>query len=151
VLYVFVRGRELEGTFPGDSRIGVWPITELRIMRGWGVPPEKARPFNLAADWPPVEPPGIDALAKLERIGRCQRVLTLSECKTSIAQGCSVSVTLEISDKWTNASQGRIPTPLPTDVQLGSHCVALVGYDDGTGEFHFANSALRRNSTGPAF
>ena len=27
--YGFVRSRQLEGTFPGDPKTGVWPITSL--------------------------------------------------------------------------------------------------------------------------
>ena len=56
-LFGFVRGRQLEGTFPGDRGTGVWPITAWRIRWGWGDPPEKAWPYEPSI-WPPAEPIG---------------------------------------------------------------------------------------------
>jgi GNAT superfamily N-acetyltransferase len=140
-VYIFVRSRQLEGTFPGDPTAGTWPITALRILRGWGVPPEEDWPYDGdASAWPPIEPPRIDALAKDGRIGCYQRVRTLAECKKALSQNQSVLVSLDITDKWESAPQGRIPPLSPSDVSLGSHSVHLVGYDDGKSEIIFANS-----------
>src|SRR5580700_9540106 len=87
VMYNFVRSRQLEGTFPGDHSTGVWPITSLRISRGWGCPPEEAWPYKgRAEDWPPIEPPDIDRVARNFRIDIYQRVRTLLECKTVLAR-----------------------------------------------------------------
>jgi GNAT superfamily N-acetyltransferase len=126
--YLFVRGRQLEGTFPGDADTGTWPITAWRIMRGWGVPPEEA--------WP-----NIDAIAKCYPGGRYQRVRRLEECKAVIAiQRSPVVVSLDITDKWRNAPGGRIPELSPDDESVGVHCVLLLGYDDEIHEFTFQNS-----------
>ena len=130
--YIFVRGRQLEGTFPGDAATGIWPITGARISRGWGVPPEAAWPYDgRASAWPPSEPPGIDAVAKRYPGGRYQRVRTLLECKTVIAlMGLPVGVSVEITDRWFNAPHGRIPAPSPGDTVIGTHYVLLADYDD---------------------
>lgn len=140
-MYGFVRSRQLEGTFPGDPAVGIWPITALRILRGWGAPPEEAWPYDGdSSAWPPTEPPCVDTLAKHFRIGCYQRVRTAIECKTVLAQERGVGVSLDINDKWRSAPHGRIPPLSPSDVSNGSHCVVLVGYDDCSSEFMFANS-----------
>jgi GNAT superfamily N-acetyltransferase len=140
-MYGFVRSRQLEGTFPGDPAVGVWPITELRILRGWGAPPEEAWPYNGdASAWPPTEPPDLDALAKKFRIGCYQRVRTAIECKTLLAQGQAVGVSLDITEKWGSAPHGRIPPLSSSDRSIGSHYVVLIGYDDCRSEFEFVNS-----------
>lgn len=96
--YLFVRGRQLEGTFPGDAATGCWPITVNRIGRGWGVPPEDAWPYDVSI-WPPREPQNIDAIAKRYPGGRYQRVRTLEECKAVIAiQRSPVMVSLDITE-----------------------------------------------------
>lgn len=142
VQYLFVRGRQLEGTFPGDASTGTWPITCLRIMRGWGVPPEEAWPYNGdASAWPPLEPPGVDTKAKPNRCGRYQRARTLQECKTVLGLMWSpLIVSLDITGGWANPTGGRIPPLSPDNEVIGSHCVLVEGYDDLTGEFKFANS-----------
>lgn len=137
VLYAFVRGRQLEGTYPGDRSTGIWPITDARISRGWGSPPEEMWPES--DEWPPSEPPNIDAAAKAYRIGRYQRVRTLLECKAVLAGLAPVLVSLEITDKWSTAPSGRIRALSPNESPCGWHSVLLVGYDDGKSEFTFQN------------
>lgn len=140
--YIFVRSRQLEGTFPGDASTGTWPITCCRIRRGWGVPTEDVWPYNGdASAWPPREPPNVDAAAKPNRCGRYQRVRTLSECKAVLGlMELPLVVSLEITDKWSNAHEGRIPPASATDVVLGLHSVLVHGYDDSNAEFSFQNS-----------
>ena len=141
VLYAFVRGRQLEGTYPGDRSTGIWPITDARIRRGWGSPPEEMWPES--DEWPPSEPPNIDAAAKAYRIGRYQRVRTLLECKAVLAGLAPVLVSLEITDKWGTAPSGRIRALSPNESPCGWHSVLLVGYDDGKSEFTFASGSTR--------
>jgi len=138
--YLFVRGRQLEGTFPGEAATGTWPITAARISRGWGAPPEEAWPYD-DSSWPPPELPDIDTIAKHYPGGRYQRVRTLEECRLVIGtRRLPIMVSLDITDKWFNAPGGRIPAPLPDDERVGVHCVLLLGYDDQIQEFTFQNS-----------
>ena len=141
-MYLFVRGRQLEGTFPGAPGTGIWPITSWRISRGWGVPPESTWPYNGdASAWPPSEPPGIDASARRYRGGRYQRVRTLQECRIVLgSMGFPVMVSLKITGTWGSAPGGRISFPSPSEAVVGCHTVLVEGYDDSKSEFKFANS-----------
>lgn len=140
-IYGFVRSRQLEGSYPGNRRTGVWPITSFRIMRGWGCPSEGAWPYPSPQDaWPPSEPPEIDAQAENFRIGWYQRVSSLEDCKRTIAAGQGVLVSLDVWDRWADARNGRIPKRSTADMPLGTHAVTLEGYSNVAGEFRFANS-----------
>jgi GNAT superfamily N-acetyltransferase len=142
IQYGFVRGRQLEGTFPGDKQTGMWPITGHRISYGWGVPPEENWPYPLPnAVWPSIEPTGIDGVAKQYRFIPYKRVRTIEDCKRILLSGTTgVMVSLSISEKWANPPQGRIPVPSPTDLTFTTHVVDLVSYDRGRDEFTFRNS-----------
>jgi GNAT superfamily N-acetyltransferase len=136
--YGFVRARQLEGTFPGDKRTGTWPITMLRVHYGWGAPPEESWPYK--SGWPPVEPPGIDLVAKQYRSGPYRRVRTIAECRRSLISEGPLGVSLDITDKWANPPEGRIPAPSVRDIHLTTHYVMLAGYDAARDEFKFINS-----------
>lgn len=140
-MYRFVRGRQLEGTFPGEPSTGIWPITGWRVGFGWGDLPEEAWPTS-RGQWPPIEPPDADAQAKRYRTGRYQRVRSLDECKRVLGgdRPLPILVSLDITEKWWDAPNGRVPAPDPHDVVVGNHCVLLVGYDDSSAEFTFQNS-----------
>ena len=140
--YGFVRGRQLEGTFPGDKQTGVWPITGHRISYGWGQPPEENWPYPLpGAAWASIEPTGIDYVAKEYRFVPYKRVRTIDDCKRILLSGePGVMVSLDISEKWANPAQGRIPVPSPTDLTFPTHVVDLVSYDRERDEFTFGNS-----------
>lgn len=126
-LYGFVRARQLEGTYPGDKRMGNWPISTLRVMYGWGDPPHDAWPRT--NDWPPTEPAGIDLLAKQGRIPPYRRVRTIAECRALLGGGTPVMVSLDITDKWACPPRGRIAAPTAGDIRLPPHSVMLCGYD----------------------
>jgi hypothetical protein len=140
--YGFVRGRQLEGTFPGDGQTGVWPITGHRVSYGWGQPPEESWPYPLpGAAWPSIEPTGIDGVAKEYRFVPYKRVRTIDDCKRILLSGePGVMVSLDISEKWANPPQGRILVPSPTDLTFSTHSIHLVSYDRERDEFTFHNS-----------
>lgn len=143
IQYGFIRSRQLEGTFPGDKETGVWPITSHRISYGWGDPPEEYWPYPKPdAEWPEPEPAGIDAIAKKYRIAPpYRRVRDIRACIQIIRSGRPVTASLDITDKWANPPEGRIPAPSPQDIKLPtSHHVALVGYNPASDEFKFHNS-----------
>ena len=142
IRYGFVRGRQLEGTFPGDRQTGVWPITCHRISYGWGQPPEESwlYPFPDAV-WPSIEPAGIDDIAKGFRFVPYKRVRTIDDCKRILLSGeAGVGVSLDISEKWVNPPEGRIPVPSPTDLTFSTHFIHVAGYDRQRDEFTFRNS-----------
>lgn len=143
IQYGFVRGRQLEGTFPGDEETGTWPITSLRVSYGWGSPPDEYWPYPKPdAKWPGPEPSGIDAIAKKYRITPpYRRVRDIPSCIQIIRSGRAVMASLDITDKWANPLGGRIPAPSDNDIKLPtSHHVSLVGYDPTNDEFRFHNS-----------
>jgi GNAT superfamily N-acetyltransferase len=150
VHYGFVRGRQLEGTFPGDRQSGVWPITAKRISYGWGMPPEENWPYSLPdAVWPLVEPIGIDVVAKEYRFVPYKRVRTIDDCKRILlSDGQEIKVSLDISEKWANPLEGRIPVPSPTDLTFSTHFITLVAYDRQRDEFTFHNPHARFGHNG---
>jgi GNAT superfamily N-acetyltransferase len=142
VMYNYVRGRQLEGTYNDDPTIGYWPITSLRVSRGWGMPSEEQWPYmEDAAAWPPKEEPAnIDQYAKECRLFAYQRVRSEMECKLALAAQHFVTVAVDITDAWFDARMGKIPLPEQDDKILGGHCVFLFGYDDIKKIFNFQNS-----------
>ena len=141
IFYAFVRARQLEGTYPGGTQTGVWPITSMRVNYGWGYVPEDAWPIPAASTWPPlIEPFGIDVLAKQRRISSYQRVRSVAECRWVLAYRSPVLASFEITESWFTAPSGRITFPLDGDRPAGSHVVCIVGYDDRKKEFKFINS-----------
>ncbi len=63
VAYSFIRARQLEGTYPGDPRLGVWGITSNRVRFGWGRVAEEFwphfQPEEESRDFHAPEPPGV--------------------------------------------------------------------------------------------
>ncbi len=138
-MYIYVRSRELEGTFPGSASTGTWCISALRIHRGWGVPKESDWPYDGdASHWPPSEPVDIDQLAKLNRILAYRRVTTLHECIRALAANVPSIIAVKINDQWNSPGKSVIDRlDLPT---TGTHTVFLVGYDDSLRKLSFQNS-----------
>ncbi|HXV04362.1 MAG TPA: GNAT family N-acetyltransferase [Solirubrobacterales bacterium] len=124
--YGFVRGRELEGTYPGPPNVGSWILTTQRISKGWGSLPNRFWPYD-PADWPPVEPPGLDTVAKAARTRCYMRCRTLEECRKVLEGGGMVLAAFEIDDSW-SASEGLIDDPRLHSPQA-SHSIVLVDFD----------------------
>lgn len=140
-IFLHVRGRQLEGTFPGDVMTGIWPVTAARILKGWGVPTETEWPYIAEpADWPPLEPPGIDELAKTRRTLDYQRVREYDDCRRSIDCLLPVSAAFDITQQWFNAVEGKIEMPAVGDAIVGGHLVCIDGYANSRRAFHFRNS-----------
>ncbi len=136
--FLFVRGRQLEGTYPGDRWTGIWPVTAMRVGHGWGSVPEERWPYDTSV-WPPIEPPGLDATAKDYRLSTYyRRTRTIDDCKRALLN-MPVMAALELTDEWYDAPQGRITSPQRSPLGT-SHTVLLVGYDDAKKEFIFQNS-----------
>ena len=140
VTYNYLRSRQLEGTFPGDQSTGAWPVSSMRISRGRGAVLESDWPQIPGADWPPVEPPGLDAKAKSLRCHHYQRIRSIQDCATWLAGGMPVGAALEITKQWFNADRGIIDMPKSDEEIVGSHVVRVVGFDVANRFFRFANS-----------
>jgi len=139
--YGYIRARQLEGTYPRDPGVGVWGITAQRVMAGWGMVSEEDWPGRLSTDdWPPAEPPGIDAKAKANRIHHYQRVRTGKQCCRVLSRPLPVSVAVEITEQWFDAPGGVIELPKSRDEIVGAHCFCIVGYSREKGGFTFVNS-----------
>jgi len=141
-MYIYVRSRQLEGTFGDDPTIGAWPVSVLRIMRGWGMPPEESWPYvGDASLWPPKEePPDIDRVARTNRIFAYQRVGSSQECKEALALDTPVFIAVEITSSWFDAPGGQIEMPRGDQKLIGGHAVILCGYDDAKRSFTLRNS-----------
>jgi GNAT superfamily N-acetyltransferase len=142
LIYLFIRGRQLEGTISEGPKIGVWPITAGRVRKGWGSPPNTAWTHDPSDPWPPKEPDNIDhdLIARKNRLLAYQRVRTCNECKVAIALMNGVLFAGEITRSWFNAPKGLIPMPNPNEEIIGSHAFYIGGYNDHTGMFKFVNS-----------
>ena len=137
VIYNYVRSLQLEGSYPEDA--GSWPITGFRVQKGWGWPLEAEFRYPKPGDpWPPAEPPGIDLLAKRNRVFCYHRVRTVGDCELEMATGSPVVASFEISDQWSVAPNGKVTMP-KSDCPYG-HCVVLDGYDRSLREILFRNS-----------
>jgi GNAT superfamily N-acetyltransferase len=140
VMYNYVRSRQLEGTYPGSAKTGIWPITSFRVMKGWGCVDEKIWPFDGdESHWPPKEPENIDIHAKALRIYSYQRVNSINECRESLAKQHPISAAFEIDDSWLHAPDGIVSSPKSQSI-IGSHTVDLIGYSDIKQQFTFRNS-----------
>ena len=137
-MYSYVRSRQLEGTFPGDHRQGCWAVSAMRIAVGWGSVPETCWPYNgRAENWPPVEPPGLDEIAKQYQVAGYQRVRNAAGAKRLIASEKAVIAGLAIDASWNSPDHGIVGGA--TEDGRG-HCVVLIGYNDEAGRFTFVNS-----------
>jgi len=135
--YAFVRGRELEGSYPGPPNIGTWLVMAQRVGKGWGHAPDAAWPYN-PEEWPPLEPPGVDAIAKQQRTTAYSRCRTLDDCRRILAKGGGVLAAFQIDGSWIR-SDGNIADPRNHAPQA-THSLLLFGKDDRSEAFRFLNS-----------
>lgn len=134
-MYNLLRSRQLEGTYSQGPDVGAWIVTSMRIMRGWGSPPESAKPYSVE-HWPPLEPPGMDTLAKQSRVLAYQRVRNTIECKLAIASAHLVYAAFDCTGQWYWEMEGirEVPQFSPARVSM-----MMIGYNDHTGLFTIQN------------
>lgn len=140
-LYSYIRGRQLEGTYPGSRTTGIWSITGYRVLRGWGIVTEADWPISPETlTWPPDEPPGLDKKAKAARILYYRRVRSIPECLQAISKSLLPSAAFQITEQWYDAKHGFIRIPPPGTPIVGSHQVTLTGYYGKSRLLKFRNS-----------
>ena len=152
----------------GDT--GAFLRTAMQALRTFGVPPDQYWPNNPALL--DVEPsPFLYAYAdnykatsyyRLDETGMAGDAL-LSRVKSHLAMSLPSMFGFYLFSSSSQASQngGRIPFPLPGDVQTQQHALVAVGYDDHepvlnynpmTGQYATTIGALKiRNSWGPTW
>jgi GNAT superfamily N-acetyltransferase len=159
IRYGYIRSRQLEGTYPGDPKEGVWPITSNRIQFGWGMVSESEWPYFGNGDFLDPEPPGLDRAAKRNRIRRYQRVRNSTEARILLKDNSvvrsrfagsyaskrgtrrlEIKLAFEITPQFLNAPKGLVATQPPECPVLGTHSVPLMGYSPPQQWFEFANS-----------
>ena len=136
--YIYVRGRQLEGTFNNDPSVGMWGISGCRVARGWGNTPRHL--FPVQDEWPPFEPPGLDDAAKENRILLYQTIRDASEAIHFLANYGAVSAAFNITRQWFNAPEGVVSLPGSGDEFVGAHAISLLKFDHKYKIFLFANS-----------
>ena len=130
-LYGFVRARQLEGTLNDSPRVGTHIVTTGRVLAGWGCVSEKRWPRLRKGDfWPPVEPPGLDEIAKYNRSLMHYRVRDLTEMKLCLERGLPVQFVVPIHAGWYSATGGKISNPGTNQLFLENHSIVAEKYDD---------------------
>jgi hypothetical protein len=161
VRYGFIRARQLEGTYPGDPKEGVWDISANRVYFGWGMVDENKWPnCNAdATDFLDQEPPGLDRVAKRHQIHHYERlrssadahaILKHSKINSSMLHGkqtprrageiLGAQLAFEVTREFVEAPRGHVTTPAPDAVVLGTHSVYLLEYSDKQNWLEFINS-----------
>jgi hypothetical protein len=155
----YIRSRELEGTYPGDPRLGTWPINYLRTEFGWGRVPRFLELTEIGADFGAPVPPHLDRVAKEGRIHHYQRVRTAYNARAlarrngnllvRMKQGKSLpppserlelKVAFEYTQEFVDAPRGIVAVPAPGSPILGSHSVPIIGVSEPMRSFLFSNS-----------
>lgn len=118
----WVRTRQLEGTFPGDEKTGVWPINGNRILRGWG----DLSVWSDNQDWPPEDASEHDHEAKESRIDSYSRVWDYTDCKRALSRNGVVSAAFYVTELWKNPPEGRLDFDQEHLPIVGGHAMALM-------------------------
>jgi GNAT superfamily N-acetyltransferase len=159
--YNFRRSRQLEGTYPGSPKEGVWGITAHRVSFGWGTIKEHEWPLGKpdGSDFLDPEPPGLDQSAKRYRIHHYERIRNSTEVRVILAHNKNslsslkkdltglqagqlfwIQLAFEVTREFVNAPRGLIALPSPESPVLGTHSVALLEYSHSQGWFEFNNT-----------
>ena len=141
--YPWIRARLLEGTWPGSPDVGAWPTSVQRVVRGWGSVELSDWPnYRPGDEWPPVEPPHLDELAKKHRRNRYIRIRSAADCAKALAKHIGgVHASFEIvGHDWSNAPEGCIPLPEDGVVPEAGHTVAVALVDETNQLFAFPNT-----------
>ncbi|MGC8638338.1 MAG: GNAT family N-acetyltransferase [Isosphaeraceae bacterium] len=156
IRYGFIRARQLEGSYPGDPKLGVWPITHNRTLFGWGQVDEDEWPYPRKDEFVAPEPPGLDESAKRHRVHHYQRIRSSSEARSilerkgkiearlsnghsprEVDRPLEVKVAFEITEEFLHAPRGLINNPPAGSQVIGVHAVPLLGYSRSQHWFEF--------------
>jgi hypothetical protein len=140
ITYGFVRARQLEGTILERPGVGTHIITAGRVFAGWGIVSESRWPRRRRSNlWPPIEPPGLDDIAKFNRRRGYFRARDITEIRACLARGVPVQVSLPIHNGWRSPAGGVIEL-LGHEPVTENHSIVLEGLDDDRRLIKFWNN-----------
>jgi hypothetical protein len=141
-MYGFVRSRQLDGTLAQGPRVGIYLVTGMRVLAGWGAISEWRCPYpSRGAPWPPAVPNNLDDIAKYNRSYMHYRVRNLDDLRQSVSLGRLPTISIPIHPGWRAPERGGVigvPDRFPNPAEY--HAVLVVGYDDTTQLLHFVNN-----------
>lgn len=148
-LFIYYQERVYEGTVGIDS--GAYIRDGIKAVNKIGVPTETLWPYNINRfAVRPSQAAYINAATR--KAVAYQRCINFSAVKAAIAQGYPVVVGFDVYESfesgtwWQPTGTGIMPYPdKNTEMLLGGHAVALVGYNDTT------NTFIARNSWGTSW
>jgi hypothetical protein len=131
ITYGFVRARQLDGTLFEGPKVGGYLVTHGRVLASWGRVSETRWPRPRKGSWwPPNEPPGLDEIAKHNRVTGHFRARDLSEIRRCIAQGVPVQLALPIYERWRSPVAGVIQIPRLGQPFTENHAIVAEAFDD---------------------
>lgn len=140
-LFPYVRATQLERTYPEDA--GAHIVSAMRVFAGWGAVQESENPYQYTeGEWPPVERPGLDDIARHDRSPYYVRVRSLEESIAALSGKFPFCAAFPTTGAWDDAPNGKIAVPgdMAEFLDGGSHCVLIAGYNDERRHFIFVNS-----------
>jgi hypothetical protein len=140
ITYGFVRARQLDGTILERPRVGSPIITSGRVLAGWGMVSDSRWPQWRRGDlWPPIEPPGLDDIAKFNRQRGHFRARGFAEIRACLASGAPVQASLPIHNGWRSPAGGVIELQGAEPV-TENHSIVFKGLDDNRRLIKFWNN-----------
>jgi hypothetical protein len=121
-------------------KYGSYCLTAARVTAGWGVVAEQRWRYpHGPVVWPPIEPPGLDRIARFNRTFAHFRARTMEDLKRAIAAESPVNFSVPITRSWRTAPNGVIPMPVSPAEFTEGHSVLGIGYNDGNNYLQFMN------------
>ena len=144
--YLRRRCAAIEGNPP--SRDGCFLITLFRALFGWGVIPDQAWPNATAHSGS--EPPGLDDVAKRQRMATYFRVDDVADLQSclKLSPMFAVHAAFPVTHDWFYAHGGNIDFPSQSAPVIGTHVVVLEEFLAGEQRIRFWNSWREWGSRG---
>ena len=140
-LFQYYNSRALEGTTGSDS--GATLRDALKASATKGMTADTNWPYSDANPGLFLDPPPPPIYENAERhlTSQYQAVPQfLSAFKGCLGQGFPFVIGVEVYESFFNAPGGNVPLPGPNEAIAGGHAICVVGFDDSTQLFTFANS-----------
>src|SRR5665213_875569 len=123
-------------------RYGSYCLTAKRVHAGWGCVAEWRWPQpRKPVVWPPIEPPGLDRIARFNRIRSHFRIRSVHDAKVCLWRAGPFVFSVPITPQWRKCPDGLIALPSDRgEFEALQHAMTAVAYDDNTRLFTFINS-----------